>query len=460
MPGAKRKTQQELNEAYAFVTSSDFQATVENLRDGLVKNGFERQETQDLIQVPEEPNPDDLFSLSSTVTFTAPELPEPEVIPAGLENKVEIAPEAGAITLKGNFTVKQVEALEAVFQTPAGKEAIRQAVARLRGAPARRQKTPSELGELFNVPLLALKQGELWEPFEETHLLQGDWRLLDYPSELTEAEFKKPERAAQGGRFYMRESSIKFEYFDNIEEQLALFDFQTDWSQVDLVDWLAKNIPDDSVLPDEMSAYLNSAVTALINSRGFTLAELNYAKFRLRAALEEKIETAKRMAMQKIHGTLISVPAQFTSDGRCSMTFKQGYYAYDWEYKGFTDLPKHFFPKIGNLQAVGEEFECAVFLATQLEGVKCWVRNVERKPNSFSLQTATDRFYPDFLCQMEDGCILAVEYKNTRDWDLPDNHEKRQLGELWERRSNGKNLFIMPKGKDWAAIREKISVKA
>jgi type III restriction enzyme len=120
------------------------------------------------------------------------------------------------------------------------------------------------------------------------------------------------------------------------------------------------------------------------------------------------------------------------------------------------ELPKHFFPHIGNLAAEGEEFECAVFLATQLEGVKYWVRNVERKPTSFSLQTASDRFYPDFVCQMEDGRVLVVEYKNSRDWDLPDNIEKRQLGELWQRRSNGKGLFTMPRGKDWAAIRAKL----
>lgn len=39
---------------------------------------------------------------------------------------------------------------------------------------------------------------------------------------------------------------------------------------------------------------------------------------------------------------------------------------------------------------------------------------------------------------------------------MPDNQEKRQLGELWERRSAGKGLFIMPCGKDWAAIRRKL----
>jgi type III restriction enzyme len=108
------------------------------------------------------------------------------------------------------------------------------------------------------------------------------------------------------------------------------------------------------------------------------------------------------------------------------------------------------------LGAEGEEFDCAVFLATELEGVQYWVRNVERKPTSFSLQTATDRFYPDFICKLEDGRILVVEYKNSKDYDLPDNEEKRRLGALWEMRSGGKCLFVMPRGKDFGAIRAKL----
>ncbi|MDX9976036.1 MAG: restriction endonuclease subunit R, partial [FCB group bacterium] len=458
MPGAKRKTRQELNEAYAFIISSNMQATVESLRDGLVKNGFERLEARDLIHAAEDAGTDDLFTLTSGVTFTAPELPEPESIPPALAGKVDIAPEVGSITLKGTFTARQAATLEGVFQTPAGKTAIRQAISRLQMPRAPVFKTPSERGERFRVPLLAYRQGELWEPFEDTHLLQGDWRLLDYPADLTAAEFAKPELSAQGGRFLVRDESIKFEYFDNVEAQLALFDFQSEWNQVDLVDWLARNIHEDSVPPDEKAAFLNRAVTGLIDTREMSLEELSYAKFRLRAALEQKIRFSKREAMRKVHGSLLVSPAEFTADGRCEMVFQLGRYAFDRPYAGFTDLPRHFFPQIGNLGADGEEFDCAVFLATQLEGVKYWLRNVERKPTSFSLQTASDRFYPDFLCQMEDGRILVVEYKNTRDWDLPDNIEKRQIGELWERRSSGKGLFIMPRGKDWDAIRAKTRV--
>jgi len=174
------------------------------------------------------------------------------------------------------------------------------------------------------------------------------------------------------------------------------------------------------------------------------------------AAIENKMKDAKRRALKLIQLTLLKNEDQFSVDERCEMIFEQGRYAYDRVYVGFRELPKHFFPQIGNLAAEGEEFECADFLARQLDGVRYWVRNVERKPTSFSLQTSSDRFYPDFVCRLEDGRILVVEYKRANDWTNDDSVEKRQLGELWERRSKGKGLFIMPRGKDWDAIAAKV----
>ena len=190
--------------------------------------------------------------------------------------------------------------------------------------------------------------------------------------------------------------------------------------------------------------------------RRFTLDELIYDKYRLRTVLEDKISNAKKQALNQVYQSLLLNTEDFIVNDQSQVIFEQGRYAYDFIYSGFVDLPKHFFPQIGNLKSTGEEYECALFLATQLESVIFWVRNVERKKTSFSLQTASDRFYPDFLCQLGNGPVLAIEYKNTRDWDLPENIEKRQIGELWEKRSNGKCFFIMPKGKDFEAIVQKV----
>jgi hypothetical protein len=89
--------------------------------------------------------------------------------------------------------------------------------------------------------------------------------------------------------------------------------------------------------------------------------------------------------------------------------------------------------------------------------VKFWVRNLSRKVTSFRLQTSKDWFYPDFLCQLNDGRVLVVEYKGEH--LFADAEEKRAVGAVWESRSGGKCLFVMPEGKDLEKIRRKISGK-
>lgn len=105
------------------------------------------------------------------------------------------------------------------------------------------------------------------------------------------------------------------------------------------------------------------------------------------------------------------------------------------------------------MKSDGEEYECAVFIDSQLRNVKRWVRNLERGvDSSFWLQTSSDRFYPDFIVELTDGRILVVEYKGEDRWSNDDSKEKRQIGELWAARSGGRCLFVMPKGPDWTAI--------
>jgi len=132
--------------------------------------------------------------------------------------------------------------------------------------------------------------------------------------------------------------------------------------------------------------------------------------------------------------------------------FDQDRYAPNWYYEGAYRFRKHYFPLVGELKSEGEEFVCAVFL-DQLDAVSVWVRNLERRSEgSFWLQTSSDKFYPDFVALLTDGRILVVEYKGEDRWSNDDSREKRAVGELWADRSNGRCLFIMPKGPDLAAI--------
>jgi type III restriction enzyme len=69
------------------------------------------------------------------------------------------------------------------------------------------------------------------------------------------------------------------------------------------------------------------------------------------------------------------------------------------------------------------------------------VRNLERK--GFWLPLARNKFYPDFVVELNDGRILVVEYKGKHLITADEAKAKALVGELWERASNGKALFLM-----------------
>jgi type III restriction enzyme len=194
-----------------------------------------------------------------------------------------------------------------------------------------------------------------------------------------------------------------------------------------------------------------------MESRGVTVEQLAQQKYRLKTALEEKIKEHRRNQRTKGFQQVLfenRLGDVEVSPEEC-FQIREDQYAPNWYYEG-PRLPKHLFPTIGELKSDGEEWECASFIATHPK-VKHWVRNLERKPEaSFWLQTATDRFYPDFLALLEDGRILVVESKGEHLWSNDDSQEKLTVGELWAARSGGKCLFVMPKGKDWNAIQSAI----
>ena len=90
----------------------------------------------------------------------------------------------------------------------------------------------------------------------------------------------------------------------------------------------------------------------------------------------------------------------------------------------------------------GEEEQCARVIDS-LPGLKYWIRNVARDPASFWLPTAAGKFYPDFIAQLEDGRQLVIEYKGAHIADGSDTTEKRTIGELWQRKSNSRGVFVV-----------------
>ena len=457
MPKAIRKQREPLNRAYAYVVSDQLAETVNNLRDGLVQNGFERMDTHDLIRTAIDATlpRQDLFASAGDLVVPLPEvanevaLPSEDafnLLPKALREKVEVSPENGTLTIRGGATAEQVRKVAETFKN---REAMRQVKVQLdtaqalQAAPAERVKTPAELGMKASVPLLSYEQSGFFDVFDETPLLDSDWEINSFDAALSETEFERDVEAMRRARLSISQlEKIECDIYDRLDSQLALFGQEQGWTTVDLVGWLDRNLSTTYADRAQKVAWLNASVTYLVEKRGFELDELAYRKFRLRGALERKLVAGLTLAKQRVFEELFSDEDKFSIRDEHAVTFEQGRYGYDVPYTGLLPLKRHFFPVIGNLKPSGEEFNCAEYIANQLEGVDWWVRNVEKKPNSFWLQTASDKFYPDFVIKMQSGLLVAVEYKGSHIADGRDSNEKKKIGELWARRSNDACRFV------------------
>ena len=470
MPHVTRKQQEALNRSYAYVVSSELAATVQGLRDGLVQNGFERLDTRALIRTAPDFPVGDLFAPVADVVIPLPPLddgvalPDPAALaalPKALRDRVEVSPERGTLTVKGGLAPRQSQQLAETFTQPTAVQAVREGLdtaLALAVAPPAREPTPAELGRTARIPLLGYTQYGLFDVFDETPLLDADWEISDFDPYLTEAEFARDVEAMRRASLSVSQlEKIQCDVYDRLDSQLALFGREQGWQQTDLVYWLDRNLSCTYAERGQKVAWIDAAVTHLIETRSFALDELAYRKFRLRGALERKLAVGLVQVKQRVFDGLFADEDAFAVRDEHAVALAPGRYAYDTAYTGFVALRRHFFPVIGNLDSRGEEFECAQFIANELAGVDWWVRNVDRKPTSFWLQTASDRFYPDFVVQMTDGPLVAVEYKGALIAGNRDSREKQRIGELWARRSGGRCRFAWIENRQWRSIADALS---
>ena len=338
-----------------------------------------------------------------------------------------------------------------------------------------RPATPStafERQERFVVPLLALKQGDLLEPFERTHILEYPWRLSEKDAALGQSLYSNQRPTGEQGRIDVEasgkvtaerlEEAADEDFIGRLHQQVWAFAGGADWSFDRLVQWLDRHIFTSvearrEITGKESAAFLRQVINGLLASRGLPdIGSLVLDRHRLRDAIEQKINGHRDAARKEAFQAFLLPEAGLTVTDAAAVDFSQQLYEPGWSYEGSLKFKRHFYPPApGELKASGEEYNCAVFL-DGLEEVKFWVRNIARRPGSFALQISTGAFYPDFVCQLVNGRILVVEYKGKPWYQIEQSEEKRAVGAVWEGRSNGRCLFIMPNGPDLEAIRQKI----
>ena len=453
MPYAESRSQEALNRAYAHVSSSRLGEGARNLADTLVqKMGFDPAEaaaSMELRQaeIPGLDNP--LFDRTPVLLETVETAPDLSGLDAEIAErvKVETRPD-GTVTVAVTGDIP--DALEqrlAATVRPERQEALRASVHRHRIA-YQNSVSPAERGEKFAVPRLFLNvQGELQLAEEELILDLGGWTLNDRAAELSPAEFSIQE-TAERWEIDLYGEKVGYKHLDqNIQLEIGLL--KLNWTDLQLSRWLDRQCRQPDLTQPVLLEFCRKLVAYLVETRRLALNDLVRFKYPLAKAVQQKIAAHRREAYAKgYQDCLFGSQAQVETGFADGFAFDKRPYPAAQFYQGAYRFQKHFFGTVGELDSKGEEFECARTIDT-LPQVKHWIRNLATRPQtSFWLPTCTDRFYPDFVAELQDGRILVIEYKGGHLADTQDTKEKRNIGQLWAGKSGGKGLFLMAEKRD------------
>ena len=414
LPGAQTKQHPDLNCAYAFSVSPSIVEVLAELREALEHNGFTtKAETE---------------RLASCVK----------------------SPEAKARVVE---VIKLVTEAERAFG----------------GTGQTRPPSPYEQQLDFFVPFLCVQENGMLFEFDSTFLIEHEWKLSEKDASL--AEYYNPlERPANfsglvdigtKGEVQTRvlENDKAPDFITTVHQQVLQFSGGGDWTTEKLIAWLDRHIEHKDIAAGESAEFLRKVIRGLMTKFGITdVSVLALDRFRLRDEVERRIDRHRAAEYEAAFQMYLLPQSRLAVTNDRGINFKTMAYEPSWLYEGSFQFRKHYFgAKPGELREktpsgdLAEEIKCAQFIDAMPQ-VKFWVRNLARKTSSFRLQTSTDWFYPDFICQLVDGRVLVVEYKGKVFYDSTDSEEKRAVGAVWASRSGGKCLFVMPTEGDFSAL--------
>jgi hypothetical protein len=189
-PEACHRHARELNQSYAFVGSRHFAETAGTLRDRLVAGaGFERREVSDFVTAAK---PDqgrlDLAGhagrvVMQPVSTRLTEKPDLKTVPKTIRDKVNWDGKRDTLTINALLAEEETDLLNASVKTASASAAIVEAAETSRTSALEIFQTPTELGNRFRIPQLALRV-RASDGSEQLRLFD-DPEVLDYPWNLS-----------------------------------------------------------------------------------------------------------------------------------------------------------------------------------------------------------------------------------------------------------------------------------
>jgi type III restriction enzyme len=473
-PEARRREAHALNQSYSFVVSRNFAETAGALRDSLVQGaGFERKEVAEFVAAAKveqgrldlEGHPGRI--VLHPVAVALPEKPNLKSVPKHVREKVSWNEKEKTLTISKPLTVDDETELKQAVTGEESRQAIEQAAQTSRTTAIEFFQTSSETGERFIVPQIALwVQGEL-ALFDDPEVLDYPWELSFYDARLTDIDLSTlgaAMKVSEGGEIDVDEKSGKVihRFLPELQRDLGLVYTPENWDNVKLAAWLCRNLPEQSVTHESKRIFVAAWLQDFLGKPKCDLGRANLQKFLIRNLIENRMKELRLAAVRTAYQQTLfgeGRDSRVAVDDSYTFEFHPQAYAPGRDYDkrfGFFDFRKHYYGRIGDFDSK-EEFECSVELdkLAQQGRISFWVRNLVRKEGcSFFLQKADGRFYPDFLCRLPNGSILAIEYKGADRWAGAE--DDRLIGGLWAELSGGRCRFMMVKDKRWDLIEEKL----
>jgi len=384
-------------------------------------------------------------------------------MPADVRKKLQWNQKKKTLTITAPMSPEEAEEVQAVAVMEDTREAIRKAGEASRTTAVVLFQTPSERGKAFFVPQMeVVVDGEL-RLFDEPEAIDYPWELPLYLSSVTGEQLKALQLSIQmleSGLIDVDEvqGRVKTRFSRDLTLDLGLSYRPEHWTEAKLAAWLCRQLDDPYITHESKRAFVAGWLSSLLAHENIDLALANRQKFLLRNLLEARIGELRAEAIQTACEQFLFTEGKENRvrvGSEYQFEFHPDAYAPTRDDRGeYGDyvMEHHYYPRIGCFDSK-EEYECACWIDRQPE-IEFWVRNLVRKNGaSFFLQTATGRFYPDFVCQLKDGRILVVEYKGADRWKAAE--PDRLVGELWEELSGGTCAFVMVKDKQWERIQAK-----
>ncbi len=466
MPYARRRKAVDLNAAHAFVCEPSFGDAARALVDKLVAMGFEEDEAKENIKSAQRDlyGQQELFESIGSPTFRYEVPAAPGTFSTLLDLKHErltvrkICDDKVELTVIGSVDACLEQRIyEALPESEQGR--VAEAIATYRKR-VRNRLSPAELGQVLEVPRLMTRiQGELKFADADLFMEFHDWSLLDHPARLGAHEFNI-HATARSFEIDIDRNGVVYR-ITRARDQLELYTDVQGWTPEALVLWLEHQVREIDLHPSELLKWLRYLTDHLIRMRNLSISALMQCKFLLAQKIRHKIDEIRRQERECVYQRYLLAPrAKPEISFDHNFTFQAGVYRNVRRYRGHWKPGKHFLgpdavPAFDGTTD-GEEILCAQVIDS-LSDVVFWLRNVARHPASFSLPTATGRFYPDFLAKLKDGRLLVVEYKGAHIAESSDTMEKRTIGELWQRQSGGKCVFlVVEKDIDGRGVRQQL----